>query len=172
MRQLVSVVTDEHVVYVLHDGDAAVQVAQVVNPGLSVPDVIELGASLAEALRLNGKPRRVQRAELPPAPPAEKPTKPKASKRSQAQRTRVSWGLTREQVLDDIRAHPDTTTVEIAVRLLGGDPPDDRAVQSVQTHVSAVAKLGYRFDRRTVVETHHSGQRVRRTRLTLSGDPA
>ena len=76
MRQLVSVVTDESIAYLVHDGEHTTQIAQVMNVGLDVQGVITLGVNLGDVLRLptlklNGHAERVvepaQRRELPPA---------------------------------------------------------------------------------------------------------
>ena len=75
MRQLVSVVTDESIAYLVHDGDHTVQIAQVMNVGLGVADVITLGVNLGDVLRLptmklngNGEHavERQERRALPP----------------------------------------------------------------------------------------------------------
>lgn len=54
MRQLVSVVTDEAISYLIDDGEGTTQIAKVINTGLEVADVVRLGVNLGEALRLNG----------------------------------------------------------------------------------------------------------------------
>lgn len=92
MRQLVSVVTDQSIAYLVHDGDEAVQIAQVVNVGLDVNAVIRLGVNLSDALALNGvelaSPNATRRAALASGkseralPPAAKRTpKPESIKR-------------------------------------------------------------------------------------------
>lgn len=142
MRQLVSVVTEETVSYYLADDggdDEVVKVAQVLNDGLGVPEVIDLGANLVAALRLNGHRRKsVTAPAAKPLPEPAKPAKPAQAKPAQAKRPRVSWGLTGDRVLADIRAHPGTTFAEIAQRLTGSD--DRRAVQSVTAHIHALSR--------------------------------
>lgn len=69
-RQLISVVTQHSVVYLIDDGDGeTTQIAQVINRGLGVGDVVRLGAALEQSLGYNGNGRAVKRAtpELPPA---------------------------------------------------------------------------------------------------------
>ena len=73
VRQLISVVTESSVLFLTHDGEGeAVQIAQVVNSGMGVADVIALGVTLEQALHLNGRAvtRREPCAALPPARPS------------------------------------------------------------------------------------------------------
>lgn len=76
MKQLVSVVTETSVLYLTHDSDSdsaeATQIAQVINPGLGIADVVRLGVTLGQALQLNGHRRAVTKTaprELPAGPP-------------------------------------------------------------------------------------------------------
>lgn len=75
MRQLVSVVTDDAVLYFVDDGEATTQIAQIIHTGLDVSDVVRLGTNLCDALQLNGVQTAVatavaKRVPLGPAPKA------------------------------------------------------------------------------------------------------
>lgn len=174
MRQLVSVVTDSTVSYYLaeEDSDEVTQVAQVYNPGLAVPEVIDLGANLLEALRLNGhksRPRAVKAAPTPALPPAPAPEPVKAAaKRVQSRQPRVSWGLDSQAVLQDLRLHPGTTYPEITHRLIRTD--DARAIQSVTAHIHALRRRGHKIqvDYEGVRRVSASGRATggRQSRLT------
>lgn len=117
MRQLVSVVTEETVSYFLTDveGTEAKQVAQVLNPGFMVGDVIETGVVLTQVLRLNGKAPKIKALgpapapELPPAPPA-----PEREKKRPG--IRVSR-LTLDHIVDYVADHPGCRTGDIVAGL-------------------------------------------------------
>lgn len=164
MRQLVSVVTEQTVSYYLaaEDSEHVHQVAQIVNTGLEVGDVIDLGANLLTALRLNGKgakaliaptartlsqPIPVQPALTPAEPPAKSGQKSgQKSASGKSGQPRMSWGLRKDAVLADVRAHPDTTYREIAKRLIGTEDP--RAISTVAAHCVALREGGHRFETR------------------------
>lgn len=77
MRQLISVVTEASVLYLIDEGDGdTTQIAQVINRGLGIADVVRLGVQLESVLALNGRAvngRAVRHATpaLPPASDAE-----------------------------------------------------------------------------------------------------
>jgi hypothetical protein len=113
MRQLVSVVTDEHVRYFVTDeGEEIEQIAQLVNRGLDVEAVVQLGTSLSDVLRLNGHKRKAVKpaAVVPELPPAPAPRR----------RVRSYHDLTRGEVIDYITAHPGCRAREMADVLLPG----------------------------------------------------
>lgn len=72
MRQLVSVVTDTSIMFLIHDGDTTEQIAQVINRGLDVAAVVRLGINLDEALTLNGRTTPKAQRALPPADEAQR----------------------------------------------------------------------------------------------------
>ncbi len=182
MRQLVSVVTEQTVSYFLaEDGsDQVHQVAQVMNTGLEVGDVIDLGANLLDALKLNGHRKvvgapatsAIQRAlrepepaqpELIPAPakPKSKPRKPTGQPpgrpRGPSPRPIQRWGFTRERVLEDLEAHPGTTYWEAVERITGG--MEERARQAYSSSLQLAE--------RTLLGT---GMHVRREQFTAEMD--
>jgi hypothetical protein len=136
MRQLVSVVTDDSVRYFVQDGDNVQQIAQLLNPGLDVPAVIELGDVLTSALRLNGNRSPKSGRELPAAPEPAVRVEAAPSKRTKRVETRTRWGVSGFDVLDDVRAHPGTTVAEIVGRIYPEDVPKARGVCSA--HVTAL----------------------------------
>ena len=174
MRQLVSVVTDQTVSYFLQDEDPeapVLQVAQVLNMGLDVPEVLDLGANLVQSLKLNGRGARARAQIAAPAPRAMKPAtqpelepvKPEPPARNRggrpkgpAKRPMRRWGFTREAVLADLRAHPGTTYVEAALRISGS---------------SEKAAVGAYSASLQLVERHllGTGARVTRTQTTGPG---
>ena len=108
MKVLTAIITDTTVAYWLKDETGPAEpVASVVNHGMTVDQVSDLGLSLIGALSLNGaKPEPVKR----------EPRKAPAPKK----RGRVaSYNLSADTVLADIRAHPGTTCLEAAGRLFG-----------------------------------------------------
>lgn len=154
MRQLVSVLTDTGVSYFTADenGDAQ-QVAQLINPGFAVPDVVELGLQLTDVLRLNGHsttgrqvkalPGRTTTAKASLEAPAAKRRKAAAApvkaapvkaagKPRRAYQTRgTSLTTTREY----LRTHPQARVAEIARALIGTDDKSTRAAISAQLGV-------------------------------------
>lgn len=111
MRQLVSVVDPDQIRYFVHEDDDVTQVAQILNPGLGVRDVIELGTMLGG---LYERPRAVNghgpdhRAVAAPAPAA-----------LPAQGYRPGEGTQRAAILDYIAAHPGQVAAEITDGLNG-----------------------------------------------------
>jgi hypothetical protein len=134
MRQLVAIVRDGHVRYLVHDStdESARQIAQVVDEGLSVPDIVEIGTALASTLRT---PARLHPATERPAPIA--PAPPVKSKRKLV---RKQWGVTGLEIVADIREHEGTTVREIAERLY----PDTSkgAVSACSAHISDLVRKG------------------------------
>lgn len=165
MRQLVSVVTETSVAYYLTEGDSdeVQQVAQVLNTGLAVPDVVELGANLLDALRLNGHRKAGVAATaptpaLPPAPPRQTPAPARkvGRPRGPAKRPMRRWGFTKANVLADLRAHPGSTYAEAAERISGS--PDAAAKGSYGATLSALER-----------ELIHRGATVQRQSFTAKG---
>jgi hypothetical protein len=118
MRQLVSVVTGESVSYFVSDDDDTVtQVAQVINPGFGVGEVVELGSSLVDVLRLNGKRKRVSELptparEIEPAPKPVEPAPKRARRNIMPSRGEVAERKT--ATVEYVRAHPDCDSNAIA----------------------------------------------------------
>jgi hypothetical protein len=149
VRQLVSVVTDDAVRYFVQDGEHVQQIAQLLNPGLDVPAVIELGDVLTSALRLNGSKSTKRGRELPAAP--EPAVRVEAAPRRQMTRPggdtvpvdsggRHKWGVTALQIAADVRAHPGTTVREITERLYTETTP--ASVGACSAHVSLLTGRG------------------------------
>jgi hypothetical protein len=130
MRQLISIVRDDRVRFLVDDGEGAHQIAEIINPGFDDRAVVDLGAGLVELLGLNGHKRGAHRqpalkaeapapAALPPGPKAKakvanepvkrKPGRPKGG---------FSYPVTRQQCVDYLAANPGATTIEIAKLLL------------------------------------------------------
>ena len=171
MKQLVSVVTDDAVAYFVHDGDEALQIARLINPGLDVAAVLELGTSLAHVLRVDGRrPLSRRPVEAPAiAPPATPDVEAKRARRAEAQRTHTQWGISRNAVLDDLRHHPGATYSEIAHRLTKSRDP--KAVQTVSATVHDLRRHGYRIVSEKVMGLDKNGRAQRRARLTLVEEP-
>lgn len=71
MRQLVSVITDSSIMFLVHDDDdTTTQIAQVTNTGLDVAAVVRLGVNLNDALGLSNGHTNGHVAERVAAPPA------------------------------------------------------------------------------------------------------
>jgi hypothetical protein len=124
MRQLVSVVADGSLRYYLHEtGGPAVQVAQLVDPGVDVDSVIDIGVSLGSLyakLPINGHDQ-VAEVEAPPvkAVKASKralPSPPKEPPTVYADPSK----LTTEAIVAYIGEHPGVRTSMIAADLLPG----------------------------------------------------
>lgn len=122
MRQLVSVVSDGALRYFLHDGGEAIQVAQLVDPGVDVGAVIEIGVSLGSLyskMPVDGlvggqvKPAKPAK-EVAPAPAALPPSPPEP--KVKYARTNV----TVEEIIDYITKHPGVRTTMIAAELMPG----------------------------------------------------
>lgn len=111
MKQIVSVVNDRAILYFVTDehGDDVRQIAQIVNPGLEVNDIVSLGVNLSDVLRLNG---------VIPTVASEPIAVPSAPVRRAGGTAPRSWGLTMPMVLADVVDHPGSTSHEIAERLL------------------------------------------------------
>lgn len=132
MRQLVAFVEGDTLRYfVSEDGEQVRQVAEVINPGFDVRDVLQLGNVLSEALRLNGHrpPKRQPAVALPPAPP-----KPAASKRRRPPGS-YSINIDIDDVIAAVRRQPGRTGAELGAELL---PSYER--------VAANSAIGYRFN--------------------------
>lgn len=149
MRQLVSVVTEQTVHYFLAEegSDEVQQVASVLNTGLQVPDVIDLGSNLLEALHLNGhsKGRKAVAAPAPtPALPPARPAPVKAAARKPGRppgpqkRPMRRWGFGQDTVLADLRAHPGTTYREACLRIAGSE--EAGALTAYSASLSLVAR--------------------------------
>jgi hypothetical protein len=142
MRQLVHVVTDSGIGVYLADGDEPVtQLAQMINPGLDVDEVVRLGLTLGDVL------------VAAPAPP---PRKPKAIKAAAAKPTNghkslgrprrdgtanASWGFTQAAVYDRLRARGPSLVTEL-VSAFGHDPDEKRATQAMATALAVAFKAG------------------------------
>lgn len=99
--------------FVSEDGDQVTQVAQMVNPGLDVRDVLQLGNVLAHALRLNGdKPKRQPRA----APPELPPERPRRGRPPAG--VGLLYNVTVEDIIGYVRKHPGSRPSEIAAALM------------------------------------------------------
>ena len=166
MRQLVSVVTDEHVSYFVHDDgdDEAQQIAQVINPGFDVAEIVELGASLTTVLHLNGKRPKKAAALTEPAPAVA--VTPELTARGTPRRRKASprrrdWGTTTPGVLADVRAHPDSTTFEIATRLL--DDTTQAAQQAINNALHRLRDSGHVIYGERPGVSQHGHQRALRT---------
>lgn len=153
VRQIVAVVQPDTVSWYVTEGDdEAHQLAQVVNNGLSVRDVIGLGAMFVEALGVGGKTRKVTSPPraIGPAPGEQQTTaKPKGKtasgkrrQRSADKLPRKTWGLSAAQVLDHLREYPDSTTGEIVTRLLPDDVRDPRASKIVNNYLWRLQQEG------------------------------
>lgn len=107
MRQLVSVVQETGVAWFLTDeaGEAATQIAQTINPGWGVGDVVEVGVQLTDMLRLNGKhrPKPPPAVETPPAPALPEPA-PSARRYGKRRGPNMEWGFTRGAVLTTVQS--------------------------------------------------------------------
>lgn len=129
MRQLVSVVNEDHVLYFVHDGDEVEQVATVKNPGLDVRDVIGLGTTLA-ALYQPPTPAPVVRAvsnghaRALPAPRQRPERKPRPY-------------FATSNLVAIVRGHPRSTARQITQMAL---PPNEPMVKGLVEHVQT--KLG------------------------------
>lgn len=187
MRQLVSVVTPESVSYFLAEEgtDTPVQqVAQVLNTGLAVADVIDLGSNLLGALRLNGHKSR-PRAVAPPTQPALEPAPPEPApvkrtgrpKGIPGKRPMQRWGFTGERVLADLRAHPGTTYVDAVDRLTGGQGDQVKARQAYSASLQLAerkmtqARTGAHVRREQFLGTDNTGHTRNMSRLYLE-EPA
>jgi hypothetical protein len=135
------VVSDGSLRYFLHDGGEVTQVAQLVDPGVDVAAVIEIGVSLGslyEQLPVTGlaNGKAVKAAE--PAKATALPGPPKAP----AERY-FRQGITTEEVVAYIRKHPGVRTTMIAADLLPGKarPGATGARQTIDNRLrSLVAK--------------------------------
>jgi hypothetical protein len=117
MRQLVSVVSDGSLRYFLHDGGEAVQVAQLVDPGVDVPMVVEIGVSLGALyakLPVNGKEvAPVKAAVSLPAAPA-----PKEGRKYQPRmRKTTQHSLTIDEIIAYVAEHPGVSHSALASAL-------------------------------------------------------
>lgn len=162
MRQLVCVVTDDAVRYLIQEdgSDEVTQIAQVVNSGLTVTQVIELGASLS--VTLNSHRRKAKPATTPVAPaPAQQP-----SPRSVAQKHRKQWGLKGDMVAEVLAKHPEGMFVEeIATALINDASTGAR--QATAAHLQILLKTG-RAIRQPEQGVNQYGQRSPRTRWFAS----
>lgn len=139
MKQLVAFVEGDTLRYFMSEGDKVTQVAQVVNPGFNVRDVVQLGNMLAEALWLNGdrpatdsatetaaeRKRRLNRENY-----HRNKTKPQSA--APARRGRPPGGglsprVTFEQMLEYIREHPGVRPSELGAALM---PDEDSKVRN------------------------------------------
>lgn len=112
MRQLVAIVKDGHVNYIVADDDGVVdQIARIKVPDtFDVEDTVTLGFTLIDSLHLNGTRRPRQPALAPEAPvPAALPPA----------RTRAAT-FTADDVVAYIFEHPGSRSGEIADALMPG----------------------------------------------------
>lgn len=113
MRQLVTIVRDGQLLLFTQDGDDVQQVAQLVDPGLDVRDVVGLGVTLGALYEPKRRPAPAR--SLPPAPEAKSTTKSAQGVR----RGYTPTGITDAQTLAAVAAHPGSTPQQLAVILLG-----------------------------------------------------
>jgi hypothetical protein len=145
MRQLVHVVTESGIgVYVAEaDGSPISQLAQLVNPGLDVDEIVRIGLTLGDVL-----------APVPVAAPPPKRVKaikaaaPKTNGHSQGLgRPRADgtpnmrWGFTQAAVYDALRARGPMGVADM-VQAFGYDPSEKRAMQAMNTALAVAYKAG------------------------------
>lgn len=134
MRQLIAVAEGDTLRYFLStDGESIAQVAQVLNPGLDVADVLRLGNVLTEALRLNGHQPAVATAATP-LPPAPMP------KRRRPFRNADHRAPTLEEIFAFIRDHGGCTTGEIAAALVPVPLGNTKPVQTINNRIISYRK--------------------------------
>lgn len=186
MRQLVSIVTDNSVAYYLDpgDGEGVSQVAQIINPGLGVNDVIDFGSVVTQVLSLNGNGRRRARGDRSVGPPRQPELEPETRaqpepepepartkkgtprKRAAAQ-TRRDWGLRMDDVLAYVMDHPGAITHEIAADLLG--TTEHGALQTINNHLHRLRQAGeVRYGERAVDPGQIKGRGNRRALRTVT----
>lgn len=114
MRQLVTVVRDGHLLLFTHDGDDVQQVAQLVDPGLDVRDVVGLGVTLG-ALYEPKPTSSPKPARTLPAASGDEGGTTASSKPKRAQP--IASGIDTAELLAWIGAHPLSTSAQIAAGL-------------------------------------------------------
>lgn len=102
--------------FVSDGGDGVTQIAQLLNPGLDVREVVQLGNVLGHALRLNGTVAApVERPTLPPGQAV--PPKPRGE------------GSIGDEVLTALRQRPDCRAAELS-EFMFGDRRERAVIQS------------------------------------------
>lgn len=124
MRQLVSVVKDGHVNYILAEDDGTVdQIARIKVPeSFSIEDTVTLGFGLVDAMHLNGTKRSgaTRQPAIEKPAPAALPRAPKAKGKGKVGRPKgqPSYPVTRQQLIDHLRVHPGASAHEMAAVFL------------------------------------------------------
>lgn len=144
MRQLVSVVTESGIGVYLAEGDEPVtQLAQMINPGLDVESVIQIGLTLGDALV---PPARKAKVISEPKPKA-LPKKSNGTINGKVGRPRrdgspnTAWGFSQAAVYETLRERGPSLVVEL-VAAFGYDPNEKRATQAMNTALSTAYAQG------------------------------
>lgn len=174
MRQLVSVVKDGHVNYILAEDDGTVdQIARIKVPeSFSIEDTVTLGFGLVDAMHLNGTKRNGATREpaIEKPAPASLPPAPKAKAGRPVGTTSRKWGAGREPILAALRATTEPLTYkELTQRVTGST--EKGAVQSVMATLADLRKRGYRFETTPVEIVYSSGGVGRGVALRLVESP-
>jgi hypothetical protein len=133
VKVLIAITSEATVAYWVSDDGPAEPVATVVNHGMTVDQVADLGISLIGALSLNGPKRPVK-----PSLPA-RPAKSKAAPPTKRRRTRT-YGVTFDIVLAAIREHPGSTAREMAQYV--DAPPGESGFQAVNRRALELRDAG------------------------------